>query len=210
LDAHSARDRRSCGPGGGRQPINADPYHPQADVDRGTAGGDNIYGAGELILFSPPNGPEPGVPTIYSFNPTSGPVGTSVVITGTGFDDATSVTFGGAFASFEVNSAMQITTTVPTDAVTGQIAVTTPYGTGMSVGAFVVTAPLQHSRSVTFFDAGRPARGRVTVSDGYNLCRSNVPITLQERTSRRWRTLDRSCPVKWWRLRSAILAPHAI
>ena len=67
------------------------------------------------------------VPTITSFNPTTGPVGTSVVITGTGFTGASSVTFNATAATtFVVNSNTQITATVPAGATTGPIAVTTP------------------------------------------------------------------------------------
>lgn len=53
------------------------------------------------------------VPVVTSLAPTSGPVGTSVVITGTGFTGATSVTFGGVAATYTVNSPTQITATVP-------------------------------------------------------------------------------------------------
>jgi uncharacterized repeat protein (TIGR03803 family) len=78
-------------------------------------------------------------PVISSFSPTSGPVGTNVVITGNSLTGATSVTFGGVKAtSFTVNSYTQITATAPTGAKTGKIAVTTPGGTVSSTGTFTV------------------------------------------------------------------------
>src|SRR6185436_18985763 len=81
-------------------------------------------------------------PTITSFSPTSGPVGTSVVITGTNLTGATSVTFNNVAATtFTVNSATQITATVPTTATTGPIRVTTPNGTGSSLTNFTIAAP---------------------------------------------------------------------
>jgi len=79
-------------------------------------------------------------PAILSFKPTSGPVGTSVKITGTSFTGATKVTFGGVKAiTFSVDSDTQITATVPTGAKTGRIQVTTPGGTATSPGVFTVT-----------------------------------------------------------------------
>ena len=79
-------------------------------------------------------------PVISSFSPTSGPVGTSVTITGQSFTGATSVSFGGIKAtSFTVNSDSQITATVPTGARTGRIFVTTPSGTVSSAGTFTVS-----------------------------------------------------------------------
>ena len=67
-------------------------------------------------------------PTI-TFSPTSGNVGTSVVITGTNLTGATSVKFNGVAATFVVNSATQITAAVPTGATTGKIEVDDPSGT---------------------------------------------------------------------------------
>jgi hypothetical protein len=79
-------------------------------------------------------------PTILSFSPTSGAVGTVVQITGNGFTGATSVTFGGVKAtSFSVNSSTKITATVPTGAKAGKIQVTTPGGIAASSTSFTVT-----------------------------------------------------------------------
>ncbi|WP_035558037.1 M4 family metallopeptidase [Hymenobacter sp. IS2118] len=81
----------------------------------------------------------PVVPTITSFTPTSGPVGTSVVITGTNLTAASAVPFNGTAATtFTVNSATSITATVPTGATTGPIGVTVPGGSGVSVSNFTV------------------------------------------------------------------------
>ena len=76
--------------------------------------------------------------TVKSFSPTSGPVGTPVVITGTSFTQATAVKFGSIAATFTVNSDTQITAMVPTGAVTAKISVTTPGGTVTSATAFTV------------------------------------------------------------------------
>jgi subtilase family serine protease len=92
-------------------------------------------------------------PTVTSFSPTSGPVGTSVTITGTSFTGATSVQFSGtAAATYTVNSSTQITATVPTGATTGPISVTNGSGTGTSSSSFTVTtAPLP---KITGFSPG--------------------------------------------------------
>lgn len=77
-------------------------------------------------------------PVISSFSPGSGKVGTVVVISGSAFTGATSVTFNGAAATFTVTSYSQITVTVPSGATTGPIAVTTAGGTGISASSFGV------------------------------------------------------------------------
>jgi uncharacterized repeat protein (TIGR03803 family) len=80
------------------------------------------------------------IPTISGFAPSSGQVGTSVVITGTSFLQTTALKFGGVKATvFTVNSDTQITATVPTAAVTGKIVVTTKGGTATSAATFTVT-----------------------------------------------------------------------
>jgi len=77
-------------------------------------------------------------PTLVSFSPPSGPVGTPVTITGTGLIQATKVTFNGKSASFTATSDAQISTTVPTGATTGKIMVTTPGGSATSTTSFTV------------------------------------------------------------------------
>lgn len=76
---------------------------------------------------------------IANFSPTSGPVGTSVVITGSGFTGATAVDFGGTPAAFTTNSDSQITAIVATGSSTGAINVTTSQGSGQSTTSFTVT-----------------------------------------------------------------------
>ncbi|MDO7876857.1 CARDB domain-containing protein [Hymenobacter sp. ASUV-10] len=95
-------------------------------------------------------------PTISSFTPTSGAVGTSVTLTGTGFTGATAVAFNGTAATtFTVVSATSITATVPASASTGPLTVTTPSGTGTSASSFtVLTAPTISSFTPTSGPAG--------------------------------------------------------
>src|SRR5215469_14590098 len=86
-------------------------------------------------------------PVVSSFSPTSGTIGASVTVTGSGFTGATAVKFGGAAAgAFTVTAA------------TGPVAVTTPGGTGTSTAKFTVTPGLALSRGT-----GPPGSG-VTVS----------------------------------------------
>ena len=81
-------------------------------------------------------------PTIKSFTPSSGPVGTSVAISGSGFTGATAVKFHGTNAqSFAVNSDTRITAVVAGGTTSGTVSVTGPVGTGTSSGSYTVTLP---------------------------------------------------------------------
>jgi uncharacterized protein (TIGR03437 family) len=79
------------------------------------------------------------LPSISSFSPASGGVGTSVTILGANLTGATAVRFNGQSASFSVVSATQISAAVPNCSSTGAISVTTAGGTATSAGAFTVT-----------------------------------------------------------------------
>ncbi len=78
-------------------------------------------------------------PSITSFSPGSGAVGSSVSLTGTGFTGASQVAFNGTSASFTVNSSTSISATVPTGATSGLITVIAPGGQATSSTSFTVT-----------------------------------------------------------------------
>ena len=78
------------------------------------------------------------LPTITSFTPASGSVGTSVTIKGTGLQQTTKVKIDGKSATFTVDSDTEVQADVPTDAVTGKIVVTTKGGSATSATSFTV------------------------------------------------------------------------
>ncbi|MBJ6146211.1 T9SS type A sorting domain-containing protein [Hymenobacter sp. BT559] len=81
-------------------------------------------------------------PTISSFTPTSGPVGTSVTISGAYFTASTSVAFNGVAATnVAVTNATTLTATVPSGATSGAVSVSTSGGTATSTAPYTVTVP---------------------------------------------------------------------
>ena len=130
------------------------------------------------------------LPTITSFSPTSGNIGTSVVITGTNLTGVTAVRFNGVTATFSANTATSVTAVVPSGATTGRIVVVTPGGTATSATDFTVTTtPLV--RSVSFgFDPHSRVSGQVSVANGTAGCRSLVPVIIQRQTGGNWKWVD--------------------
>src|SRR5207253_111649 len=118
-----------------------------------TTPGGTATSASSFTVVSPP--------TIASFTPTSGPVGTSVTISGTNFTGATSVTFNGVGATFTVTSGTAIRATVPAGATTGPLSVTTPGGTATSASAFAVLNP---PTIASFSPGSGPVGTTVTIS----------------------------------------------
>lgn len=115
-----------------------------------------------------------------------GGAGTAVVITGTNLTGTSAVRFNGTPAtSFTVNSATQVTATVPAGVSTGPISLTTPGGRPTSATNFVV----KHARNVSLTVSGNKATGTVNVTDGFTACRSRVPVKVQHRENGNWKTV---------------------
>lgn len=102
----------------------------------------NANGSWRQVCYAMQNWHTATVSAISAFTPASGPPGISVVITGTNFTGATAVAFNGVAASFTVNSATQITATVPAGAAPGPISVTTADGPAMSTTNFTPVTDL--------------------------------------------------------------------
>src|SRR5207244_4165888 len=80
------------------------------------------------------------LPEIDSMNPSSGPKGALVTITGSGFNAVKSVHFNGVSAGYTRVSSTDITATVPNTATTGPLTVTTAAGTATAPSSFTVGA----------------------------------------------------------------------
>jgi len=89
-----------------------------------------------VILF--PVASFAAAPTITSFSPTSGPIGTTVVVKGTNLTTPTAVKFDGTTAKFTGSTSTQLTATVPATGA-GTIAISTAGGTATSSAVFTVT-----------------------------------------------------------------------
>jgi hypothetical protein len=108
-------------------------------------------------------------PTITSFSPGSGPVGTSVVVTGTNFYDVASVSFNGVTAgSYTVNSPTQITVTLPSGATTGAVSLAALGDVATSSTNFTVTVPdltITNSHTGNFTQADTGDTYTITVTN---------------------------------------------
>jgi uncharacterized repeat protein (TIGR03803 family) len=113
---------------------------PLAGPSQATNG--NFYGTtvdGGAHLDGTVYGLSEGLGPFLETLPTSGNLGAPVIILGNSLTGATSVTFNGAAATFEVVSSTEITTTVPKGATTGPVKVKTSSGTLTSNVSFQVT-----------------------------------------------------------------------
>lgn len=107
------------------------------------------------------------LPVITSFSPGVGPVGSTVLLTGTAFTGAYTVRFNGWEASsFTVLSATSISAVVPAAATTGTISLATPIGATSSAGTFVVGVP---APAITALSPGSGPVGTAVTITGQNL-----------------------------------------
>jgi uncharacterized repeat protein (TIGR01451 family) len=109
-------------------------------------------------------------PTISSFSPGSGPVGTTVTITGTNFFSTSTVRFNGVNATFTATTNTSITATVPSGATTGVLTVINASGTTNSTGTFTVTPAPNLAIAKTASSATVPTSTAFT----YTLTVSNI------------------------------------
>ena len=100
-------------------------------------------------------------PTISSFTPAAGPIGTSVTVNGTNLASVTSVSFNDAMASsVTILSATSLRAVVPASATSGKITVVGPAGQVLSAGSFAVTP------SIDGFQPSRGAPGTIVTITG--------------------------------------------
>jgi hypothetical protein len=119
--------------------------------------GDKTATSEEDFIVVPP-------PTITGFDPDSGPIGTSVIITGTNFSEVpetNEVRFNGVLAEVTSSTSTSITTKVPALATTGPISVKLGDELVTSAAAFTVIPP-----TITGFDPITGAEGMTVIISG--------------------------------------------
>ena len=94
-----------------------------------------------LAPVSPTAGDSGAAPKITGLSATSGLVGATITITGTGFSTVTRVQFGTKSTTTFTATATTITVNVPEGATRGRVMVISPTGTAMAAQIFTVTVP---------------------------------------------------------------------
>jgi hypothetical protein len=103
-------------------------------------------------------------PTVTSFAPDNGPVGTVTAVSGHNFTGMTAASVDGYPAAFAFISDTTATITVPAGASTGSVHIKTPYGLGASTANFdVIKIP-----TITSFAPTSGAVGTVVAVSGHN------------------------------------------
>ena len=102
------------------------------DIRVTTAGGTSATRSADQFTYV-------AAPTITSFTPSTGPVGTLVTITGTNLSSPSTFTIGGVTAIAVSNNGTSLVSMVMPGATTGTVVVTTAGGTATSASNFTVT-----------------------------------------------------------------------
>jgi YD repeat-containing protein len=109
--------------------------------------------------------------SIMGFIPKSGPLGTTVTISGTAFSSTPSqdsVSFNGTQATVTSATSTQLVATVPSGATTGTISVTSPSGTASSTTSFTVISGGSGAPTITSFSPGSGVAGNAISVTGTN------------------------------------------
>ena len=129
-------------------------------------------------------------PTITSFTPTSGPVGSTVVVIGSGLSGATAVTVDGVPANFTVRSDTEIIASMPAGVTSDPISVTTPGGTATSSICFTVIVTPKLTLTVSGPRSGSMKLGKALTATGSvtpaNLDGGKVRLVVQRKRDGVW------------------------
>jgi IPT/TIG domain-containing protein len=125
---------------------------------------------------------KPAQPTIKQLSPTSGAVGATVTITGSGFGSTQgsgAVRFNGTTATASVWSALSITVTVPSGATSGNVTVTTAGGLVSAGSSFTVTTGGSCTFPTCFPDASNTGTTGSLTNQSGNITTSSNGQTIQ-------------------------------
>lgn len=129
-------------------------------TDRAVATFDNL--TAQALTVSPP--------TVTSFTPASGVVGSTVTINGTNFVSPVAVAFAGTAATISSTTTKKLTVTVPPGAASGAITVTTSSGSAVTTTPYTVGAPPVITSDVT-------ANGKIGQPFVYSTVATNAPTS---------------------------------
>jgi hypothetical protein len=134
-------------------------------------------------------------PYIADFSPASGPAGTVITVTGSGFTGSNAAWIGsGHDAAYSVISDSQMTVTVPADGTTGQVALFNPLHAAWSGSSFTVTA----ASTAGTTGAGTTGTGGGTTASGSGATTTaSVTPTVSLRTSSSVITSGQSTTLTW-------------
>ncbi|MGH3368838.1 MAG: IPT/TIG domain-containing protein, partial [Nocardioidaceae bacterium] len=123
-----------------------------------------------LRVFTP--SAPPSAPTITSFSPLSGPVGTTVTVAGANLGSVTAMTFNGLSVAPTAVTPTSFKAVVPDGATTGRISATTPVGIAVSAANFKISPKVE-----TFAPTSLLVGGLVTIQ-GSHLKLGSTPPTV--------------------------------
>lgn len=127
----------------------------------------------------------PSVLSVTALAPTSGPVGTKVVITGTKFDTTPAnnvVLFNTTPATVTAATATSLEVTVPTGATTGVITVTTGGVTVKSTASFTIAARSIVEKSGNITASETWTKGNIYLLKGFVYVQSGATLTIEPGT----------------------------